>query len=96
VNDVVVWVIIAAFYAPLHYLIPVLVLFITGQEDEATRKRLIRRALLDSTLSMAVAFGVVIYLVKQDRIFIAMVILLLSMLYPFIAIWRHRKEILVS
>ena len=28
-NDVIVWIIIAAFYAPLHYLSPALFLFIT-------------------------------------------------------------------
>lgn len=92
-NDVIVWIIIAAFYAPLHYLSPAMFLFITGREDEDTRKRLIKGALLDSTLSMALAFGVVIWLVQQDRIFIAMIILLLSMFYPFVRIWRHRREI---
>ena len=92
-NDVVVWVIIAAFYAPLHYLLPVLVLFITGREDDHTRRRLIRTALIDSSLSMAVAFAVVIWLARTGRLFPAMVILLLSMGFPFIRIWRHRREI---
>lgn len=92
-NDVIIWIIVAAFYAPLHFLSPALFLFITGNEDEATRKRLIKRALVDSALSMAVAFAVVITLAKQDRIFVAMVVLLLSMAFPFVRIWRHRREI---
>ena len=92
-NDIIVWIIIAAFYAPLHFLSPALFLFITGKEDETTRRRLIKGAILDSGLSMAVAFAVVILLVQQDRIFVAMVILLLSMAFPFIRIWRHRREI---
>lgn len=92
-DDIVVWIIIAGFYAPLHFLIPVLVLFITGQEKDAVRRQLIRRALRDSALSMALAFAVVIVLVRQGAISVAMLVLLLSMFYPFIGIWRHRREI---
>ena len=92
-NDIIVWIIIAAFYAPLHFLSPALFLFITGKEDEATRKRLIKRALIDSALSMAVAFAVVIALARRNLIFVAMVVLLLSMAFPFVRIWLHRREI---
>lgn len=92
-DDVVVWLIIAAFYAPLHFLLPVLVLFITGQETDAVRSRLIRRALLDSALSMTAAFVVVIALVSQGWISVAMGVLLGSMTLPFLRIWRHRREI---
>jgi uncharacterized membrane protein YesL len=93
VDDIIVWIIIAAFYAPLHYLLPVLVLFITGSESDATRSQLIRRALLDSTLSMALAFTIVIVLVTQGWMSLAMAILLLSMTFPFVRIWLHRKQI---
>ena len=92
-DSLVVWLIIIAFYAPLHYLLPVLVLFITGTESDEVRKGLIKRALIDATLSMVVAFAVVIYLVGQEMMSAAMLILLTSMLYPFIRIWRHRREI---
>ncbi|MCG6965944.1 MAG: hypothetical protein LJE59_05500 [Chromatiaceae bacterium] len=92
-DDVIVWTIIIAFYAPLHYLLPVLVLFITGSETEAVRRQLIRRALIDSTLSMVAAFAVVIYLAQHDRISIAMLLLMLSIGVPFVRIWRHRREI---
>ena len=92
-DNLVVWLIIVAFYAPLHYLLPVMILFITGTESEEVRKGLTRRAVIDSTLSMVTAFAVVIYLVGQEMMSAAMLILLLSMLYPFIGIWRHRREI---
>jgi hypothetical protein len=91
-DNLVTWLIIIAFYAPLHFLLPVLFLFITGTESEEVRKGLMRRALLDSTLSMVGAFAIVIYLVGQEMMSAAMLILLLSMLYPFIRIWRHRRE----
>lgn len=89
----IVWLIIIAFYAPLHYLLPVLILFITGTETDEVRKGLIRRALIDATLSMIAAFAVVIYLAGQELMSAAMLILFLSMLYPFVGIWRHRREI---
>ena len=95
-DNLIVWLIIAAFYAPLHYLLPVLVLFITGRESDETRTRLMRRALLDSSLSMIAAFAIVIYLAEQGMMFAAMLILLLSMLYPYVGIWRHRREITVN
>ena len=92
-DNLIVWLIIVGFYAPLHYLLPVLVLFITGTEANEVRNSLIRRALIDSTLSMVGAFAVAIYLVEQEMMLAAMLILLLSMLYPFVGIWRHRREI---
>lgn len=92
-DTVIVWIIIIAFYAPLHFLLPVLILFITGNETEDVRKRLIRRALMDSALSLVVAFAVAIGLVMQDLMFIAMLVLLVSMFIPFIRIFKHRKEI---
>ena len=92
-DNLFVWLIIIAFYAPLHYLLPAMVLFITGRESEAVRQRLIRRALFDSTLSMVGAFAVAIYLAEHKSMSTAMLVLLLSMLYPFVGIWRHRREI---
>ncbi len=92
-DDVIVWLIIAAFYAPLHFLLPVLLLFVTGHESEATRRRLIRGALLDAALSMAVAFALAITLATHGRLSLAMLILLLSMTYPLLRIWRHRRAI---
>lgn len=92
-ENLVVWLIIIAFYAPLHYLLPVLVLFITGQESDEVRRGLICRALTDSTLSMVGAFTIVIYLARQELMSTAMLILLGSMGIPFIRIWGHRREI---
>ena len=92
-DEVIVWLIIIGFYAPLHYLVPVLVLFITGQESEQTRRRLIRNSLIDSTASMIVAFAVVITLAYRGQMLRAMTILLLSMGFPFVRIWLHRREI---
>lgn len=92
-DDVVVWIIIIGFYAPLHYLLPVLVLFITGTEPDGVRRVLIRRALWDATLSMVAAFAVVIVLAGLQQLLPAMLVLFASMFFPFVRIWRHRREI---
>jgi hypothetical protein len=93
VDDPVIWIIIIAFYAPLHFMLPVLFLFIVGDETEAVRKQLIRRALMDAALSMVVAFAVAILLVNNSQIALAMVVLILFMLAPFIRILRNRRVI---
>jgi len=92
-DDAIVWIIIIAFYAPLHYLLPVLFLFVTGKETEAARKRLIFRALVDSTWSMIAAFIVIIYLAGRNQLPAAMFVMLLSMGLPFVRIWSHRREL---
>ncbi len=91
-NDSIVWVIIVAFYAPLHYLLPALFLFITGNESEELRKNLIKRALIDSTLSMLLAFVIAIFLVKSGYMIWAMVALFCSMPVPFLRVFTHRSE----
>lgn len=92
-NEVTIWIIVIAFYAPLHYMTPILVLFITGNESNDVRNQLIRRALIDSTLSMILAFALAIVLVKMELMIWAMLILLISMTAPFLRILQHRKEI---
>ena len=92
-NDPVIWIIIIAFYAPLHFMLPVLFLFIVGDETETVRKQLIRSALIDAALSMVVAFALAIMLVNNSQIALAMVVLILFMLVPFIRILKNRREI---
>lgn len=92
-DDLVVWIIIIGFFAPLHFLLPVVVLFVTGHESAQARKRLIRRAVIDSALSLVIAFAVAIYLVRLGYMLPAMIILLVAMGTPFVRIWTHRREI---
>lgn len=92
-DDTIIWIIIIAFYAPLHFMLPVLFLFIVGDETEAVRKQLIQRALIDAAMSMVVAFALAILLVNNSQIGLAMVLLILFMLVPFIRILRNRRVI---
>ena len=90
-DDPVIWIIIIAFYAPLHFMLPVLFLFIVGHESEADRKQLIRRALVDAAVSMVVAFVIAIALVNHEHVGLAMVTLVLFMTAPFFRIIRNRR-----
>lgn len=86
----VVWLIIALFYAPLHYLLPMLVVVMTGSEEGEARKRRLVATAIDCTLSMLIAFVLVIWL-AGDWLQIAMFVLLLSMAAPYVRIWLHHR-----
>ncbi len=90
-NDPIIWIIIVVFYAPLHFMLPVLFLFIVGNEAEVVRRQLIRNALIDAALSMIIAFIIAIVLVNFDNVALAMITLMLFMLVPFIRIVRRRQ-----
>jgi hypothetical protein len=88
----IVWLIIALFYAPLHYLLPMLVVVMTGSEEGEARKRRLMATAIDCTLSMLIAFVLVIWL-AGDRLQIAMFVLLLSMATPYLRIWLHHRAV---
>ena len=90
-EDPIIWIIIIAFYAPLHFMLPVLFLFIVGDETETVRKEMIRRAVIDAAISMVVAFALAILLVNYEQIALAMVVLILFMVTPFIRIIKNRR-----
>jgi hypothetical protein len=91
-DNTIVWIIIAGFYAPLHFIPPVLlVLFKTHDEMRAF---CMKRSLIDSTISMTLAFGLV-YLVGLDNMLLAMSILLIALAMPYLrvvkVIMRNRR-----
>ncbi len=82
-DNIIVWGIIIGFYAPLHYLPPILmILFKTPQEK---RKYCLTRAVIDCTASMVLAF-VLVYLVGLDDLLLAMTILLIALFLPYIRV----------
>lgn len=83
-DHLVTWLIVALFYAPLHYLIPLLVA-VMRSPDAAGRKLAIRGALIDCSLSMGLAFTLVIWLARE-HLTLAMGILLLSMAAPYVRV----------
>ena len=85
--DALTWVIIAAFYAPLHYLVPLLVTVFRSSDRE--RRAHLRRTAIDCTLSMALGFVLVIWLAR-DRLQLAMLILFVSMLLPYVRLLLAR------
>ncbi len=90
-SDLVIWIIVVAFYAPLHFMLPVVFLFITGRESEELRRQLIRSVVRDAFLSMVVAVALAVLLVQLGWILPAMLLLMLSMAMPFLRIVRSRR-----
>lgn len=82
-EETVIWIIIIGFYAPLHYLPPILmVLFKT---NESNRKSFIIKTVIDCTFSMVLAFGLV-YLVGLENILVPMFILLIAIALPYLRV----------
>lgn len=90
-SDTIVWIIIIAFYAPLHYLGPIMVALLTGAESSDARRREIRLILIDCTLSMVITFTIILVLVS-DHILPAMLIMLVSLFTPYIHLWWDRRQ----
>ncbi len=86
-----VWLIIALFYAPLHYLLPLLIVVMTGSEEGPARRQRLVATAIDCTVSMAIAFTVVLAL-AADRLQLAMFVLLASMAAPYLRIWLHARR----
>ena len=89
-DSIIVWIIIALFYAPLHYLLPMLIVFFRNTEDSELRKQRLIATAIDCSISMVTAFAIVIYLAGQDM-FLAMVILLISMFTPYIRLMLRKS-----
>ena len=89
-DDVVVWLIIAGFYVPLHYLLPILIviMFSTSKTD---RRRDVLATAMDCTVSMTATFIIVVWL-AADHLGMAMLILLLSLSAPYFRIIFKRKQ----
>ena len=82
-DNIIVWAIIIGFYAPLHYLPPILmILFYTPAK---TRKPGLIKDVLDCTVSMVAAF-VLVYLVGLDNIMLPMMILLAALFMPYMRV----------
>lgn len=92
-DDTIVWIIIIAFYAPLHYLPPILLILFNTHTDQ--RKASLIRAIIDCTISMAGAF-ILVYLVGLEDMTQAMMILLAAVFLPYLRVVKvmikNRKE----
>ncbi len=90
-DTIVTWVIIALFYAPLHYLIPIMIVFFQNVDVPDLRRQRIIATAIDCTLSMSVAFALVIWL-SANRLQMAMFVLMVSMSLPYVRIWLQRRR----
>jgi len=82
-DDIIIWVIIIGFYAPLHFIPPILLVMF--KSDKPVRSIALRRSLIDCSLSMALAF-VVIYFIGLDNMLLAMAILFGAMFLPYLRV----------
>lgn len=92
-SDTTVWIIALAFYAPIHFLGPALVGFLTGPEAPPQRRQLLVRIAIDCAVSMLVAFAIAVPLFGRAPQYAALV-LLAAMFVPYVHVWiRHRRTL---
>jgi hypothetical protein len=84
--DLTTWAIVALFYAPLHFLIPILVVSMRAP-DPVSRNRAIFAAAVDCGTSMLLAFALAIWL-ADEYLQWAVVVLLTFMLLPYLRALR--------
>lgn len=89
-SDTLVWIIALGFYAPFHYLGPLLVSFLTGHETRFQRRQLIIKVLIDCSVTLIVGFALAIWLFKREPT-LAMLVLVVSMCLPYLHIVIARK-----
>ncbi|NNJ72262.1 MAG: hypothetical protein HKP09_03670 [Enterobacterales bacterium] len=89
-DNIIVWLIIISFYTPLHFGLPVLVLVLSGDDSFVEQKPKIKSSLLDSLISLVIAFSVAILLVVNDYMTWAMLCLLIAIAFPVIRIFIRR------
>ena len=86
-----IWVIAWLFYAPVHYLGPLLVALLSGRETPQARRRLVVAVVVDCSVSMVMAFTVAIWMFSANPQW-AMVVLLASLFAPYTHIVFYRRR----
>lgn len=81
-DDYIVWIIIAGFFAPLHFLGPIGVVVFTIH-DPLLRRRLRRYVVIESAVSMTIAFALAIWL-STEQMTLAMLVLFVAILSPYL------------
>ena len=82
----------ALFYIPFHVGPPVLLALLYGQDAEQ-RRQYAQTVLLESVSTMLVSLGAFFWL-WQDRLLVAVLIMVIMMAIPYWRIWRYRKAAL--
>lgn len=90
-NDIGAWLIGLAFYAPIHFLGPLLVLLLTGPADGAARSARLRATLIECTLTMVVAFALAVPLFRSHPGWAA-AILGVAMFVPYTHLYFARER----
>jgi hypothetical protein len=89
--DPLTWLLFALLYAPLHYMMPLLMAWLTGAETGSEQRDLLRAVAVDCTLSMVLGFSAALWLVGQAPQS-AMAVLLAAVLAPYTHLWLYRRR----
>ena len=86
-----IWLIALAFFIPMHYLGPVAVLFLTGNESPELRRRRLRALMIDCTLTIVIAFPFAAWLFEHSPLYAGLLFLGMKAL-PYLHLLRLRQR----
>ncbi len=86
-----IWLIALAFFIPMHYLGPLAVLFLTGNESPELRRQRLRALLIDCTLTIVIAFPFAAWLFERSPLY-AGLLFLGMMALPYLHLLRLRRR----
>ncbi len=90
VTETLGWFIALGFFAPLHYLGPLAVLFFTGAEGGERRRLLLRKIVLDCTLVLVLLFPLAAWLSGSRPLAGGLLFLALAAL-PYLRLYWLRR-----
>jgi len=90
-NDIDVWLIGALFYAPIHYLGPLLVIVLNASADDPLFAARIKLTVVECTLTMVAAFGLAALLFRNHP-GVTTLVLASAMAVPYLHLWVARQR----
>jgi len=81
-NLILVWVVAAIFYIPIHVGVPSLVVFLVLDVSDDQRKMLLKRVVIESVISVLITFPLAAWL-WQSYLWVSVILLVAGMLVPF-------------
>ena len=91
-SEVMVWVVAAIFYIPIHVGVPALVIFLVLDVTEKKRACLLKKVFYESCISVVIAFPVAAFF-WQDKLWVSILFLMGAMCFPFISIIKNKTPI---
>lgn len=90
-KDSLTWIIFGLGYIPMHFMMPLLLAFMTGAETPEERKALLRYLCMEGCISLVMVGLAAFLLLNLDTMY-ALTALLLGPTLPLAGLWLYRRR----